>query len=104
MEITIRKYESLTGYRIDLKALSKEERVKVENATRDSFLQKIHEVFYEYQQVEEAYKYGYLTPTQKANCQSDIYDKSGYEDIYDFLYDYKRWQVGLPIYIKFKLV
>ena len=104
MEISIKKYKSLTGYKINLNSLSKEDRVKVENATRDSFLKKLHEIFYEYDQVEEAYKYGYLTSTQRANCQSDVYDKSGYENIYDFLFDFKRWKIGLPIYIKFKLI
>ena len=104
MELIIKKYENLTGFRIELDKLSKEERIKVENATRDSFLQVLHNIFYEYNQVEEAYKLGFLTPTQRAQCQSDIYDKSGYEDIYDFLYDFKRWKVGLPIYIKFKLI
>ena len=94
----------MSGFKINLNELSEEERVKVENATRDSFLQKIHDIFYEYSQVDEAYKYGFLTPTQKANCQSDIFDKSGYEDVYDFLYDYNRWKIGLPIYIKFKLI
>lgn len=104
MEITIKKYDSLTGYKINLNELSEEERIKVENATRDSFLKKVHDIFYEYDQVEEAYRLGYLTPTQRANCQSDVYDKSSYEDIYDFLYDYKRWKIGLPIYLKFKLI
>lgn len=104
MQITIKKYETLTGFRLDLKKLTKEERIKVENATRDSFLKKVHDIFYEYNQCEEAYRYGYLTLTQKQNCESDIYDKSGYEDIYDFLFDFKRWKLGLPIYIQFKLI
>lgn len=104
MEITIKKYESLTGYKINLNELSEEERIKVENATRDSFLKKIHDIFYEYNRCEDAYKLNYISLTQKQNCQSDLFDKSGYEDIYDFIFDFKRWKLGLPIYIKFKLI
>lgn len=104
MEITIKKYDSLTGYRIELNKVSKEERIKIENATRDSFLKKIHNIFYDYQQVLEAYNYGYINLTQKEKCCNDLYDKSGYEDIYDFLYDFKRWKLGLPIYIHLKLI
>ena len=104
MEITIKKYESLTGFRIDLTKVTKEERIKIENATRDSFLKKIHDIFYEYDRCENAYQSNYISLTQKQNYQSDLFDKSGYEDIYDFIFDFKRWKLGLPIYIKFKLI
>ena len=104
MEITIKKYESLTRFKINPKELTKEERIKVENSARDSFLQELHKIFEDYFNCQEAYRFGYLTETQKENCQSDIFDRSGYEDIYDIFYDYNRWKMGLPIYIKFKLI
>ena len=91
-------------YKINKAHLNKRDRDIVERVSRDSFKKELHKLFEDYQNCLEAYKLGYLTTTQKDKIQNDLYDKSGYCDIYDFFYDYSRWVVGLPIYIKFELV
>ena len=104
MKISIKKYESLTGFKLDVTKMSIEERIKVENATRDSFLQKLHKCFSFYYDYMDKHQNGEITETQFNEAKDIIFDESGYEDIYDFYEDFIRWKNGLPIYIKFTLI
>ena len=104
MKITIKKYEDLTGFKLDVNRMDKEDRIKVESSMRDSFLQKLHNIFSLYQLYEVKHQDGEITQSQFDEAKDTIYEESGYSDIYDFYLDYTRWKNGLPIYIQFKLV
>ena len=104
MKISVQKYESLTGFKLDTKKMKVEDRIKVENATRDSFLQKIGNCFSLYSDYADKHSSGDITQSQFDEAKNIIFDESGYEDIYDFYTDYIRWKQGLPIYISFILI
>ena len=91
-------------YKVNIELLNELDRDIVKRVSKASFKKELHEIFEDYDNCLEAYKLGYLTLTQKAKVQDELFDKSGYSDTYDFFYDYSRWKVGLPIYIEFKLV
>ena len=104
MKITIQKYDELIGFKIDIMNLSREERIKLENIQRDSFLQRLHQIFQQYFEIDEKYKSGMMAYHDKDEKHDELFHQSGYEDVYDFLLDYERWKHGLPIYIKFRLI
>lgn len=62
------------------------------------------EAMNKYLQLELGYKEGAVSYTSYKYFQTDIYEKSPYEDIWDFLLDYNRYKAGLPIPIYIKLV
>lgn len=104
MVIKLQDNPNIKGYKINKSTLTKSERDLIERVNRDSFFQELHQIFEQYRNCLEAYKLGYTTKWQKEKTQNELYEKSGYSDIYDFFYDYCRWSQGLPIYIKFELV
>ena len=104
MKITIKKYEDMTGYKLEVDKLTTEERIKIETINRDSFLQKLHQVFQLYDYYLTKFNAKEINESQFNEAKNTIYEESGYEDIYDFYEDYIRWRNGLPINIKFRLV
>ena len=54
----------------------------------------------QYHEVEMAYKKYLMTFETMHHYHDKIIKESPYEDVYDFLYDYGRYKVGLPIYIE----
>ena len=57
-----------------------------------------------YEQAELAYQQGESYKWEFENIKTKIFQESPYEDIFDFAYDYRRWKIGLPIFIDIKLV
>jgi len=104
MIIALTSNYEVKDYKINKDCLNAHDLAIVERVSRDSFMQELHKIFEDYSNCLEAYNLGYITPLQKEKCQNDLYEESGYTDIYDFLYDYRRWKMGLPINISFKLV
>ena len=104
MIIALTSHYEVKDYKINKDGLNAHDLAIVERVSRDSFMQELHKIFEDYSNCLEAYSLGYITPLQKEKCQNDLYEESGYTDIYDFFYDYRRWKMGLPINISFKLV
>ena len=104
MKITIKKYEDMTGYKLEVDKLTTEERIKIETINRDSFLQRLHQFFQTYDYYTMKFNDKEINEAQYNEAKDVIFDESGYEDIYDFYEDYIRWKNGLPIYIKFRLI
>ena len=104
MTIHLTGHYEINDYKINKEYLNEHDREIVERVSRDSFFQELHKIFEDYSNCLEAYKLGYITRAQKEKCQNELYEKSGYTDIYDFFFDFKRWSMGLPINISFKLV
>lgn len=93
-----------TSYKIDKNLLNEFDRRIVDRVTKDGFMEETKKRFHDYDTTLQAYKEGFITKQMKDNTLSDLYEESGYSDMYDFYNDYRRWKVGLPIYIEFRLV
>ena len=52
-----------------------------------------------YQEIEIAYHKYLMTFETMHHYHEKIIEESPYEDTYDFLHDYQRYKMGLPIYI-----
>lgn len=52
-----------------------------------------------YQEIEIAYHKYLMTFETMHHYHDKIIKESPYEDTYDFLHDYQRYKMGLPIYI-----
>ena len=57
-----------------------------------------------YHQVELGFNEGKFSKNYRDDHWTEIFCKSGYQDILDFAYDYARYKAGLPIFIDFRLV
>lgn len=69
----------------------------------DSYHAKAVKSLNDYNEILLRYKEGFIDKYHKDELCTKIYQESGYSDIWDFMYDLKRFQVGLPINITFKL-
>lgn len=67
-------------------------------------LKEAKESLKKYEQLEIGYKEGAVGYYTYKHLQTEIYEKSPYDDIWDFILDYNRYKVGLPIFIEIKLV
>ena len=70
----------------------------------DSYIQELHKIFQEYQLTLLDYEEKKITRWEKGEITLSLFNKSGYQDIYDFYFDYRRWIQGLPIIIEFELI
>ena len=104
MVIALTSNYEFKDYKINKEYLNEHDKKLIERVNRDSFMAELHKIFEDYFNCLEAYRLGYITKAQKEKCQNDLYEESGYTDIYDFFFDYNRWKLGLPIIISFKLV
>ena len=104
MIIALTGHYEINDYKINKEYLNEHDKQLIERVNRDSFMTELHKTFEDYFNCLEAYRLGYITKAQKEKCQNDLYEKSGYSDIYDFFYDYNRWKLGMAITIDIKLL
>lgn len=74
-----------------------------------SNFEKIHlpyviDILDKYIKVLKLYEKGEITKGMRDRETERLYNKSGYTNLFDFLYDLERRKCGLPIYIKIKLI
>lgn len=69
-----------------------------------NLLKEAKEALKKYEQLELGYKEGAVAHYTYKCMQTDIFEKSPYNDIWDFILDYNRYKVGLPIFIEIKLI
>lgn len=67
-------------------------------------LPQVIDILDKYIKVLELYEKGDITKGMRDRETERLYNKSGYSNLFDFLYDLGRRQCGLPIYIKIKLI
>lgn len=82
-------------------SLSEEEASK---QYEEMHLPHVIEILDKYIKVLKLYEDGVITKGMRDRETERIYNNSGYNNLFDFLYDLGRRQCGLPIYIKIKLI
>lgn len=80
---------------------SKEEIKSLDTA---KMLKEAEEIFNAYHEIALGYQSGAISLANMISKHQELYQRSQYTDKFDFLHDYNRYKVGLPLYININVL